>query len=157
MGDDDLAAAVLVEICQQRVARPETDRDPDLRLKSSVTVADEDRDAVVELPSVRVHDVQLAVSVEIANAYSRRVAARRVADARQESPVALVHAHADTVTRGQDRSDEVGPTVAVKVAHRHVSWNIVAPVFDLDSILESAVGLAVKDERARPGLRRSLP
>ena len=58
MGDDDLAAAVLVEVCQQHVARAKTDRDPDLWLEGSITVAYEDGDGVVELSSVRVYDIQ---------------------------------------------------------------------------------------------------
>ena len=57
VGDYDLAASVLIEIRQQRVARPEADRHPDLWLESSITVADEDGDVVVELPSVDVHNV----------------------------------------------------------------------------------------------------
>ena len=78
---------------------------------------------------------------------TRGIAARRVNDARQEGPVAPDHINANAVARAEDRGDEVGPGVAIEVAHRHVSGNVVAQVLDLDSILERAVGVAVEDER----------
>jgi hypothetical protein len=146
MGDDDFAAAILIEVRQERIRRSETDRDNDLGLEGAVTVADEDRDGVIVLRSVRVYDIQLPVSVEIAHADSRWVAARGVNDARQEGSVALVDVHANAVARAKDRADEIGPAIAIEVAHLHISWNVVAPVFDLDSILETALCRAVENE-----------
>ena len=58
----------------------------------------------------------------------------------------MINAHANAVAGTEDRGDEVEPTVIVEVAHRHVSWEVVAPILDLDSILEGAVGIAVEDE-----------
>ena len=58
----------------------------------------------------------------------------------------MINAHANAVAGTEDRGDEVEPTVLVKVAYRHVSWKVVAPILDLDSILESPVGIAVEDE-----------
>ena len=132
VSNDDFAAAVLIEVCQEHVTRAEAYRNPDLWLESAVSVADEDGDTIVELPSVRVPDIQIPVSVEIADANARRIGPRGVANAREEGPVAPVHAHADAVAWAHDRVDEVGPAVAVEVADRHVSWNVVPPVFDLD-------------------------
>lgn len=147
VGDDDFAASVLVEIRQQRVSRAESDKDYDLRLEGPVPVADEDRDTVVVLRSVCVHDVEFSVSVDIANPYARRIAARRVHDTGQEGPIALIHAHTDGVARAENRGDEVRPAITVEVARLHVSWDVVTPILDLGSVLEGAAGLAVKDER----------
>ena len=125
MGDDDFAASVLVEIRQQRISRAEADKDHDLRLKGPIPIAYEDGDAVIVLRSIRVHDVEFSVSVKIANPYSRRIAARRVHDTRQESPIALVQADTDGVAWAENRGDEVRPAITVEVADLYVSWDVV--------------------------------
>jgi hypothetical protein len=121
-----------------------------LCFESAVAIADEDGDAVIELRSVRVYEIQLSVSVEVARAHAGGIAAGVINDTRQEGSIAPVKAHADAVAGAEDRAGKVGPAVSIEVAHLHVGGDVVPPILDLHSILKKAVRLAVENEGSIP-------